>query len=325
MKLPRRRFLHLAAGSAALPIAARIARAETYPSRPVRIIVGFAAGGATDIIARLVGQSLSERLGQQFVVENRTGAGGNIGTEAFVRAPPDGYTLLVGGFSQAVNTTLYQKLNFDFIRDIAPVAPISREPNIVEVNPSVPVKTIPELIAYAKAHPDALNMASAGIGTPAHMAGELFKMTTGVRMPHVPYRGGPPALTDLIGGQVQVMFAAMSASIEYVRDGKLRPLAVTSAVRSEALPDVPTVADYIPEFEVTLWLGVAAPRDTPVEIIGKLNKEINAGLVDPAMKARLANIGSTALGGSPDDFDKLIAVETEKWAKVIKFAGIKLE
>jgi tripartite-type tricarboxylate transporter receptor subunit TctC len=302
----------------------RLTSVQAYPARPVRIVVGFAAGGATDIVARLIGQSLSERLGQQFIIENRTGAGGNIGTEAVVRAPPDGYTLLMATVTNAANATLYTRLNFDFARDIAPVAAISREPNIVEVNPSVPAKTIPELIAYAKTHPGELNMGSAGNGTPAHLAGELFKMMTGVSMSHVPYRGGPPALTDLIGGQIQVMFAAMSASIEYVRDGRLRSLAVTTASRSDLLPDIPSVAD-LPGFEISLWNGLGAPRDTPVEIINTLNREINAGLADPTMKARLAKLGCTALTGSPNDFGRLIAAETEKLAKVIKFAGIRAD
>jgi len=324
MKRPRRTFLHLAAGVAALPFLSRFARAQAYPSRPVRIIVGFAAGGHADILARLMGQWLSERLGQSFVVENRAGGGGNIGTEAVVRSSPDGYTLLLAGTTNAVNVTLYEKkLNFDFIRDIVPVGAIARDPNIVAVNPSVPVKTIPEFIAYAKAHPGDLNMASAGIGTPSHVAGELFKMMTGVRMPHVPYRGGGQALIDLLGGQVQVMFISMSASINYVRDGKLRPLAVTTTSRSDALPEIPIVSDFIPGFEASIVSGIGVPRDTPIEIIGKLNKEINVGLADPKTKARLADMGSTALAGSPADFGNLIADETAKWAKVIKFAGIK--
>jgi tripartite-type tricarboxylate transporter receptor subunit TctC len=320
----RRQFIAGLGSAAAWPISSRVAWAQNYPGRPVRLIVGFAAGGATDIIARLIGQSLSDRLGQQFLVENRTGAGGNIGAEAVVHAPSDGYTLLVAGFTQAVNTTLYPKLNFDFRRDLTPIAAISREPNIVEVNPSIPVKSFPEFINYARAHPG-LNMASAGIGTPAHMAGELFNMMAGVRMSHVPYRGGPPALTDLISGQVQVMFAAMSASLEYVRDGKLRPLAVTTASRSNLLPDVPAVAEFLPGFEVTLWLGLSAPINTPSQIVNRLNREVNASLADPTMKARLAGLGSEPLTGSPSDFAKLIADETGKWEKVIRFAGIKLE
>jgi len=320
---PRRRFLHLAAGAAALPALSRVARAQTYPSRPVRIVVGFPPGGPTDIAARLIGQSLSERLGQQFVIENRPGAGSNIGTEAVVRAPPDGYTLFLAYSANAINATLYDKLNFNFIRDIAPVAAINREPLVMLVNPSFPAKTVPEFIAYAKANPGKINFASGGNGTPPHVSGELFKMMTGVNLVHVPYRGGGPALTDLLGGQVQVMFVAISASIEYVRAGNLRPLAVTTASRSDALPDIPTVGDFIPGYEASTWGGIGAPKSTPAEIIDKLNKEINAGLVDPKLKARLANMGSTALPGSPADFGKLIAEETEKWAKVVKLSGAK--
>jgi len=323
MKLPRRKFLHLAAGAAALPAASRIATAQTYPSRPVRIVVGFPPGGPTDTAARLIGQSLSERLGQQFVIENRPGAGSNIGTEAVVRAPPDGHTLLLAASANAINATLYDKLNFNFIRDIAPVAAINREPLIMLVNPSFPAKTVPEFIAYARANPGKINMASAGNGTPAHVSGELFKMMTGVDMVHVPYRGAGPALTDLLGGQVQAMFPGMSSSIEHVRAGKLRALAVTTASGSDALPDIPTVSDFIPGYEASTWSGIGAPKGTPAEIIDKLNKEINAGLVDPKVKARLANMGSTALPGSPADFGKLIAEETEKWAKVVKFSGAK--
>jgi tripartite-type tricarboxylate transporter receptor subunit TctC len=322
MKLPRRRFLHLAAGAAALPAASRIATAQTYPSRPVRIVVGFPPGGPTDTAARLIGQSLSERFGQ-FVIENRPGAGSNIGTEAVVRAPPDGHTLLLAASANAINATLYDKLNFNFIRDIAPVAAINREPLVMLVNPSFPAKTVPEFIAYARANPGKINMASAGNGTPAHVSGELFKMMTGVDMVHVPYRGAGPALTDLLGGQVQAMFPGMSSSIEHVRAGKLRALAVTTASRSDALPDIPTVGDFIPGYEASTWSGIGAPKGTPAEIIDKLNKEINAGLVDPKVKARLANMGSTALPGSPADFGKLIAEETEKWAKVVKFSGAK--
>jgi tripartite-type tricarboxylate transporter receptor subunit TctC len=322
MKLPRRRFLHLAAGAAALPAASRIATAQTYPSRPVRIVVGFPPGGPTDTAARLIGQSLSERFGQ-FVIENRPGAGSNIGTEAVVRAPPDGHTLLLAASANAINATLYDKLNFNFIRDIAPVAAINREPLVMLVNPSFPAKTVPEFIAYARANPGKINMASAGNGTPAHVSGELFKMMTGVDMVHVPYRGAGPALTDLLGGQVQAMFPGMSSSIEHVRAGKLRALAVTTASRSDALPDIPTVGDFIPGYEASTWSGIGAPKGTPAEIIDKLNKEINAGLVDPKVKARLANMGSTALPGSPADFGKLIADETEKWGKVVKFSGAK--
>ena len=321
----RRQFLHLAAGAAALPAVSRIARAQTYPTRPVRIIVGFPPGGAADIAARLMGQWLSERLGQPFVIENRPGAGSNIATEAVVRAPADGYTLLLVSTSNAINATLYDKLNFNFIRDIAPVAGIIRVPHVMEVNPSVPAKTVPEFIAYAKANPGKINMASAGIGAAPHVSGELFKMMTGVDMVHVPYRGAAPALTDLLGGQVQVMFDTMPSSIEYIRAGKLRALAVTTATRSEALPDIPTVGDFVPGYEASAWYGVGAPKNTPAEIVDKLNKEINAGLADPKMKARLADLGGTVLAGSPADFGKLIADETEKWAKVVKFAGIKPE
>jgi tripartite-type tricarboxylate transporter receptor subunit TctC len=323
MKLPRRNFLHLAAGAAALPAMSRVARAQAYPSRPVRVIVGFAPAGGTDITARLIGQWLSERLGQQFVIENRPGAASNIGTEVVVNAPPDGYTLLLATFVNAVNATLYDKLNFNFIRDIAPVASIDRQPFAIEVHPSVPVKTVSEFIAYAKANPGRINMASAGAGSGNHVAGELFKMMTGVNLVHVPYRGAGPALVDLLGGQVQVMFASMSSSIEYVRAGKLRALAVTIATRSPVLPDLPTVAEFVPGYEFSFWTGVGAPRNTPAEIVDKLNTEINAALADPKMKARLAEWGATALPGSPADFSKLIAEETEKWGKVVKFAGIK--
>jgi tripartite-type tricarboxylate transporter receptor subunit TctC len=325
MKLPRRTFLYLAADAAALPAVSRFARAQAYPARPVRIVVGFAPSGATDIMARLIGQWLSERLGQQFVIENRPGAGSNIGTEAVVNAPPDGYTLLVATSVNAINATLYDKLNFNFVRDIAPVASIHREPFVMEVNPSVPVNTVLEFITHAKANPGKLNMASAGIGSGNHIAGELFKMMTGVKLVHVPYRGAGPALVDLLGGQVQVMFATMSSSIEYVRAGKLRALAVTTAARSPALPDIPTVADFVSGYEASFWTGIGAPKDTPAEIIDKLNTEINAALADPKMKARLADLGSTPLPGLPADFGKLIADETEKLAKVVKFAGLRPE
>ena len=325
MKLPRRNFLHLAAGAAALPAVTRIAWAQTYPSRPVRIMVGFAAGGAFDIAARLIGQWLSERLGQPFMIENRTGGGGNIATEAVVRSTADGYTLLLGGFANAVNTSLYDKLNFDFIRDLAPVAAIAREPTVMIVNPSVPAQTVPEFIAYAKANPGKINMASAGNGTPAHVAGEWFKMLTGVNMLHVPYRGGAPALADLLSGQMQFMIGALSTSIAHIRASRLRALAVTTVSRSDALPDIPTVDAFIPGYDVSLWTGLLSPRGTPAEIIDKLNKEINAGLVDPTIKARIAQVGSEPIPGSPADFGKLIADETEKWAKVVKFAGIKPE
>jgi tripartite-type tricarboxylate transporter receptor subunit TctC len=323
MKLPRRQFLHLAAGAAALPAVSRIAWAQTYPTRPVRIIVGFAPGGGNDIVARLMGQWLSQRLGQPFVVENRPGAGTNIATEAVVNAPPDGYTLLLAGVPNASNATLYQNLKFNFIRDIAPVAGIGREPFLIEVNLSLPVKTVPELITRAKANPGKINMASGGIGSGNHIFGELFKMMTGVNLVHVPYRGAGPALVDLLGGEVQVMFASMSSSIEYVRTGKLRALAVTTATRSPVLPDIPTVAEYVPGYESSFWTGIGAPKNTPAEIVDKLNREINAGLVDSKMRARLAEWGAIALPGSPADFGKLISEETEKWGKVVKFAGIR--
>ena len=323
MKLPRRRFLHLAAGAAALPAAFLIARAQAYPSRPARIVVPFAAGGATDIIARLIGQWLSERLGQQFVIENRPGAGSNIGTEVVVNAPPDGYTLLLVGASSAINATLYEKLNFNFLRDITPVSGINSVPFIMAVHPSFPAKTVSEFIAYARANPGKVNMASGGNGTAGHLSGELFKLLTGLNMAHVPYRGEAPALTDMLAGHVQAMFGTMPASIEYVRAGKLRPLAVTSARRSELLPDLPTVGDFVPGYETSAWQGVGAPKSTPVEIIDRLNKEINAGLADPKIKARVADMGGTVLAGSPADFGKLIADETEKWGKVVKFSGAK--
>jgi tripartite-type tricarboxylate transporter receptor subunit TctC len=323
MKFPRRQFLHLAAGAAALPAVSRFAWAQAYPSRPVRVIVGFPAGGTVDTFARMMGQWLSERLGQPSVIENRLGAAGNIATEAVVRAPPDGYTLLMVNPPNAINATLYEKLNYNFIRDIAPVAGIIRVPNVMVVNPSFPAKTVPEFIAYAKANPGKINMASAGNGTSIHVSGELFKMMTGVNMVHVPYRGGPPALTDLIGGQVQVMFDNITTSIEYIRAGKLRPLAVTTATRWEGLPDVPTVSDFVPGYEASSWSGIGVPRNTPAEIIDKLNKEINAALADARMKTRLADLGGTVLPGSPADFGKFIAEETEKWAKVVKFSGAK--
>ena len=325
MKLPRRNFLHLAAGAAALPAVSRIARAQAYPSRPVRLIVPVAPAGAGDILARLMGQWLSERLGQPFIIENRPGGGNNIGTEAVVRAPADGYTLLLAGTPNTVNVTLYEKLNFNFIRDIAPVAGVIRGGFVMVVNPSVPAKSVPEFIAYAKANPRKLNMASAGNGTASHVAGELFKMMAGVDMVHVPYRGGGPALNDLLGGQVQVMFPTTVSSIGYIRSGRLRALAVTAATRSDALPDIPTVGEFLPGYEASNWFGVGAPKATPAEIVEKLNKEINAALADPKLKARLADLGGDMLAGSPADFGKLIADETEKWAKVVKFAGIKAE
>ena len=324
MKLPRRNFLHLAAGAAALPAASRIASAQAYPSRPVRIVVTFPAGSTSDILARPMAQWLQERLGQPFVVDNRPGAGGTIGTEAVVRASPDGYTLLLISGAHTINATLYDKLSFNFIRDIAPVAGISRETGVMVVNPSVPAETVPDFIAYAKANPGKINMASAGIGASTHVAGELFKMMAGVNMVHVPYRGSPPALTDLLGGQVQVYFGPIAGSIEYVRAGTLRALAVTTAKRSEALPDLPTVGEFVPGYEASAVWGVGAPRNTPAEIVDKLNKEINAGLANPEIKARL-ELGGTVLPGSPTDFGKLIAEEIEKWGKVVKFANIKPE
>jgi tripartite-type tricarboxylate transporter receptor subunit TctC len=325
MKLPRRKFLRLAAGAAALPAASSVAWAQSYPSRPVRLIVGFAAGGTGDITARLIGQWLAERLGQQFVIENRPGAGTNIATEAVVRATPDGYTLLMAGPSGAINATLYDKLNFNFIRDIAPVAGVVRQPSVIVVTPSVPATTVPEFIAYAKANPGKLSMASGGIGSPGHVSGELFKMMTGVNMAHVPYRGGAPALTDLLAGQVQVYFSPTPAAIEYIRAGKLRALAVTTAARSEALPEIPTLGEFVPGYEASSWQGIGAPKNTSAEIVEKLNKEVNAGLTDPKMKARFAELGNAVLPGSPADFGKLIAEETEKWGKVIRAANIKPE
>jgi tripartite-type tricarboxylate transporter receptor subunit TctC len=325
MKLPRRTFLHLAAGAAALPAISRMARAQAYPTRPVRIIVGFAPGGAADIMARLIGQWLSERLGQQFVIENRPGAGGNIGTEAAVRAPADGYTLLLAHSINAINATLYEKLNFNFIQDIAPVTSFASGALVMVVNPSVPARTVPEFIAYAKANPGKINMASQGVGSTGHVSGELFKMMTGVNLVHVPYRGAGPALIDLLGGQVQVMFPATVSSIEYIRAGRLRALAVTAATRKDALPDIPTVGQFVPGYEASNWYGIGVPTGTPAEIIGKLNKEVNAGLADAKMKARLADLGETPFPGSPADFSKLIADDTEKWGKVIRAANIKPE
>ncbi len=323
MKLARRRFLHLAAGAAALVIVSRVARAQSYPSRPVHLVVGFPAGGGTDTIARLLAQSLSERLGQPFVIENRPGAGTNIGTEAVVRAPADGYTLLYVTAGNAINATLYDKLNFNFIRDIAPVAGIVRLASVMVVHPSFPAKTIPEFIAYAKANPGKINMASAGTGNSSHVSGELFKMLSGIDMVHVPYRGGAPALQDLIGGQVHVMFDAIGNSLEHIRQGTLRPLGVTTAQRSDALPDVPAIDEFVPGYETSVWYGIGVPRNTPAEIVERLNKEINSALADPRMKARLADMGGTIITGSPADFGALIAAETEKWAKVVKFSGAK--
>jgi tripartite-type tricarboxylate transporter receptor subunit TctC len=324
MQFSRRHLLHLAAGAAALT-GSRRARAQAYPSRPIRVIVGFPAGGPTDITARVMAQWLSERLGQQIVIENRAGAGSNIAVEATIVAPPDGYTLLIVGATNAINATLYEKLNFNFIRDIAPVAGIIRVPLIMEVHPSVPAKTVAEFIAYAKANPGKINMGSGGIGTTLHVSGELFKMMTGVDMLHVPYRGAGPMLTDLLGGQVQVGFDPMPSSIGYVKAGQLRPLAVTTATRSEALPELPTVGDFVAGYEASTWYGVGAPKNTPAEIIEKLNKEINAGLADPKLKARLTDLGGMMLTGSAAEFGAFIVEETEKWAKVVKFSGAKAE
>jgi tripartite-type tricarboxylate transporter receptor subunit TctC len=326
MKLPhRRQFLHFAAGAAALPAVSRVARAQAYPTRPVRLIAGFAAGGAVDITARVIAQWLSERLGQQIVVENRPGAGGNIGTESVVRAAPDGYTLLMVATSAAINATLYDKLNFVFLRDITPIAGIIRVPNVMEVTPSLAVKTVPEVIAFAKANPGKISMASPGNGTGPHLAGELFKMTTGIDVLHVPYRGSAPALTDLIGGQVQMMFDALPSSIEHIKGGKLRALAVTTATRSEALPEIPTIGEFVPGYEASAWFGIGAPRATPIEIVDRLNREINVGLAEPRIKARLADLGGTINAGLAADFGKLVADETEKWGKVIRAANIKAE
>jgi tripartite-type tricarboxylate transporter receptor subunit TctC len=324
MKLPRRKFLHLVAGAAALPVVSRITWAQTYPSRPVRLLVGWPPGGAADVVGRLTGQMLSERLGQQFVIENRPGAGGNLAVEAALKAAPDGYTLLMIGSNNAWNVTLYDNLSFDFVRDIAPVASIVRGVGVLVVHPSVSAKSVPDLIAYAKANPGKINMASGGVGSPQHVYGELFKMMAGVDMLHVPYRGGAPALTDLLAGQVQVMFDTLITSIEHIRTGKLRPLAVTAATRVEVLPDIPTVGEFVPGYEAVGWQGVGAPRTTSVEIIDKLNKEINAGLADPRIKARIADLGYTVLASSPADFGRFIAAYTEKWAKVIKFSGAKV-
>ena len=325
MKLPRREFLYLAAGAAALPAAPRIARAQAYPSRPVRLIVPLAPAGASDITARLIGQWLSERLGQQFVIDNRSGGGGTIGTEAVVRAPADGYTLLLVGGLNAVNATFYDKLNYNFIRDIAPVASIIRTPFVMAVNPTVPAKTVPEFIAYAKTSPGKIDYASAGTGTATHLTGELFKMMAGVDMVHVPYRGGGPAFNDLLAGQVQAMFPTTVSSMGYIRDGRLRALAVTAATRSEVLPGIPTVGEFVPGYETSQWYGVGVPKNTPTEIVDKLNKEINAGLAVPKIKARLADLGGTVLAGSPADFGKLIAEETEKWGNVIRALNIKAD
>jgi tripartite-type tricarboxylate transporter receptor subunit TctC len=325
MKLPRRNILRLAAGAAALPAVSPIARAQAYPTRPVRIIAPTAPGGAPDIIARLIGPWLSQRLGQQFVVENRPGSGNNIGTEAVVRAAPDGYTLLVVSSSNTINATLYDKLNFVFLRDIAAVAGIISLPFVMVVNPSVPAKTVPEFIAHGKANPGKISFGSPGIGTPGHVSGELFKIMTGVEMIHVPYRGGAPVMTDLLGGQVQVLFGTTSLTVEQVRAGKLRALAVTGATRWEGLPDIPTLGEFVSGYEATSLFGLGAPKQTPAAIIETLNRDINAALDDPNLKTRLVDLGGTLLAGSPADFGKLIADDTEKWAKVIRAANIKAE
>jgi tripartite-type tricarboxylate transporter receptor subunit TctC len=322
MKLVRRRFMQLLAGAAAFPMAAR---ADTYPSRPVHMILGFPAGGSSDVIGRLMAQWLSQRLGQPFVFDNRPGAGSNIGTEFVAKSAPDGYTMLMSTPANAINATLYDNLNFNYLRDFAPVSGVFRVPNVLEVNPSVPVNTVPELIAYAKANPGKLNYATGGIGTTQHLSAELFKFMTGVDIRHVPYRGSPPALVDLLAGQVQVMFDLMPASIGYIRAGKLRPLAVTTAERSPALPDLPAVGEFVPGYEASTWNGFSVPAHTPTDIIETLNKEINAGLADPPIKARLADLGATVLPGSPGDFGKLIADDTEKWGKIIRADNIKAE
>jgi tripartite-type tricarboxylate transporter receptor subunit TctC len=325
LKFLRRHFLKLAAAVAAAPAFPRLASALDYPTRPVRIVVGFTAGGGVDITARLIGQWLSERLGQSFFIENRPGAGGNIGTELVVNATADGYTLLLATVPNAVNASLYENLNFNFIRDIAPVAGVIRVPMVILLNPSVPAKTVAEFIDYAKANPGKINMASAGNGTAPHMAGELFKMMAGVDLVHIPYRGQAPALTDLLGGQVQVLFATAPGTTDYIVTGKLRALAVTTASRAELLPDLPPVGDFVPGYETSQWYGICAPKNTPAEIVDKLNKEINAAIADPGMKARFAAIGGEPLPGSPADFGMLIAEETAKWAKVVRAAGIKPE
>ena len=325
MKFPRRTFLQLAVGAAALPALPRIARAQAYPSRPVRIIVGFPAGGATDIQARLMGQWLSDQLGQQFIIENRAGASGNIGTEAVAKAPADGYTLLQIVTPNAINAALYSNLNFDFSRDIVPIVCSARLAYVVVVHPSLPITTIPELIAYAKANPGKINYGSAGSGTPQNISAELFKMMAGVNLVHVPYRGGAPATTDLVGGHIQAIFAPVSEAIEHIKAGKLRPLGVTTTTRLDVLPDVPAVADFVPGYEASGFAGVGAPKGTPPEIIQMLNKELNAGLADPKIKARIVELGGTVLGGSPAEFGTILTDAIDKWAKVIKFAGIKVE
>jgi tripartite-type tricarboxylate transporter receptor subunit TctC len=325
MPFPRRQILKLAAAAIAAPAVARGAWAQGYPTRPVRLIIGYTPGGSADITARLMGQWLTERMGQPFVVESRPGGGTNIATEAVVRAAPDGYTLLLVAPANAINATLYEKLNYDFIRDTVPIAGLNRFPNVMEVNPAVPAKTVPEFIAYAKANPGKINYASSGNGSTIHMSAELFKMMAGVDLVHVPYRGSAPALTDMLAGQVQVMFDNLPTSIEHIRTGKLRPLAITSTTRSELLPDVPTVADFVPGYESSAWYGVGAPKGTPAEIVDRLNREINAILADPKAKARVAEMGATLITGSPADFGRLVADETEKWGKVVKFAGAKAD
>ncbi len=321
----RRQVLQLGAAAVAAYAAPRVARAQSYPAKPVRILVGFAAGGATDIVARLIGQRLSEKLGQQFLVENRAGAGTNIATEAVVNAPPDGYTLLLATSTNAINATLYEKLNFNFIRDIAPIASIADAPLVMEVHPAIPVHTVPEFIAYAKAHPGTINMASAGIGSPPHVAGELFKMMTGVDLIHVPYRGSAPAVTDMIGGQVQLMFDTVPTSIEYIRAGKLRALATTTAAPLAVLPGTPIVADVLAGFQASSWQGLCGPRNTPPDVIAKLNAEVNAVVAEPKMRAQLEELGLVVLLGSPADYRALIAEDTEKWAKVVKFSGARAD
>jgi tripartite-type tricarboxylate transporter receptor subunit TctC len=325
MKFPRRSFMHLAMGAAALPAAPHLARAQAYPSRPVRIVVGFPAGGATDIMARLMGEWLTQRLNQQFIVENKPGASGNIGTETVVRSPADGYTMLLAVTPNAINAALYSNLSFDFMRDIAPVIYLARLAYVVVVNPSVPAKTLPEFITYAKANPGKINYGSAGQGTPQNIACELFKMMTGVNLVHVPYRGGAPAVADLLAGQVQVIFAPVSESIQQIKAGKLRALAVTPTARLDVLPDVPTIAEFVPGYEASGFAGIGVPAGTPADIIALLNKELNAGLADSKIKGRIEELGGTVMGGSPAEFGKIVADATEKWAKVIKFAGVKAE
>ena len=325
MKLPRRCFLHLAAGAAVVPFISPIASAQSYPARPVRLILQTAPGGSADVLARLIGQWLSERLGQPFVIDNRPGAAGNIGTESVVHAAPDGYTLLIIASNNAINASLYDKLNFDFLRDIVPVAGIMRAPMVMEVNAASPIKSIPEFIAYAKANPGKMNFGSGGIGFATHMAGELFKAMTGVNMVHVPYRGQAPALTDLLGGRMQTIFDPVSSSLAHIRAGELRPLAVTTSTRSEALPDVPAMGDFVPGYEASIWFGVGAPKDTPAEVTAKLNSEINAGLANPRLKSQLADMGGTAFAASPADLGKFIAEEIQKWDKVVQVAGVKAE